>query len=243
MIPRHGALLAVLFALAPAAAAQTPGASGGAQPVGEPQAGEVLRDREFGVSTRAFGLQRDVEMFQWRRTPYGYVQEWSAGVIASDAFDPAYRNPDEMPLPGRIWWSRQVTLDGRPVSPDVLRAFGEWRSFRPSFSRLPANLAATFQPDGDGLSSAENPLRPQIGDLRITWRRLHLPPLRGKVTLRDGVWVPVPTPEAVPAAASSLPADAPEPAGWRWRGWYWFPLALLAFGGAMALRRGRGRRP
>jgi len=70
----------------------------------------------------------------------------------------------------------------------VLQTLGTWRVFRPNFSRLPANLAASFQPEGDGLGSAENPLEPRVGDLRIQWRELQLPPLEGKVELRDGRW-------------------------------------------------------
>jgi hypothetical protein len=100
-----------------------------------------------------------------------------------------------------------VTIDGVPLDPEVLRTLGQWRDFRPSFSALPGNLAATFQPEGIGLGSAENPLHPRIGDLRIHWRDLVLPPLDGLVALRDGRWqlVPkvVPAPTDTPAVAAS----------------------------------------
>jgi LPXTG-motif cell wall-anchored protein len=93
-----------------------------------------------------------------------------------------------------------VTLDGKPLAGSAVARLGEWRSFRPNFSALPGNLSATFQPEGDGLGSAENPLDPQVGDLRITWRELVLPPLQGQVVLRDGEWVLPGAPET--AAAS-----------------------------------------
>ena len=35
-------------------------------PEGEPQPGKPVRDSDFGVSTRQFGLERQVEMYQWR---------------------------------------------------------------------------------------------------------------------------------------------------------------------------------
>ena len=79
---------------------------------------------------------------------------------------------------------------------------------RPNFSRLPANLAASFQPEGEGLGSAENPLDPQIGDLRVSWRELVLPPLAGKVVLRDGVWRLVND-----AVGGALPEPAAAPIG------------------------------
>ncbi|KAB8318182.1 hypothetical protein SD81_017335 [Tolypothrix campylonemoides VB511288] len=181
----RAACAALLLWTAGVASAQSPAP---AEPEGAPVAGEVLRDADFGVSTRLFGLERRVEMYQWRRDGGRYERAWSAGLIDSTGFADGRANPAAMPLAGRRWWSQDATLDGRPLSPEVLRALGRWREFRPGFSRLPANLAATFQPDGDGLSSSENPLDPQVGDLRVTWRELVLPPLAGRIELHDGAW-------------------------------------------------------
>lgn len=174
-------------------------------PVGEPTTQGTLRDPEFGVRTRQPGLQRRVEMYQWRRAGSGYARVWSEEPIASGGHDPQHANPGAFPIRTRYWISRRVTLDGRPLQEDVFKEFGVWRAFRPGFDALPGNLAATFQPEGDGLSSAENPLDPQIGDLRITWRELRLPPLAGKVALEDGVWVPA-------ARGDSADATVGEPA-------------------------------
>lgn len=156
-------------------------------PQGEPVPGPALHDRDFGVVTRQFGLDRQVEMYQWQAAGDGYRQVWNAGRIDSANFSAGHENPP-MPLDSRRWWSQGATLDGNPIADTVLQAIGEWHWFRPNFSRLPANLAAAFQPEGDGLGSAENPLDPQVGDLRVTWRELRLPPLPGRVELRDGVW-------------------------------------------------------
>ena len=117
-------------------------------------------------------------------------------------FAPGHANPPKLPLDNRRWWSDDATLEGKPIDLAVLQTLGQWRVFRPNFSRLPANLAASFQPEGDGLGSAENPLDPQIGDLRITWRELSLPPLEGKVELRGDRWVLSPE-----AAAQALSAE------------------------------------
>lgn len=157
-------------------------------PLGLPQPDKSPRDAEFGVVSRQFGLERRVEMYQWRATGANYEKVWSAAPIASAAFAPGHANPPALPLASRRIMVDVVTLDGQPLDPEVLARFGEWREFRPNFSALPGNLSATFQPEGDGLGSAENPLDPRIGDLRVTWRELVLPPLEGKVALRDGVW-------------------------------------------------------
>ena len=158
---------------------------------GEPVSDEVVRDREFGVSARHFGLERRVEMYQWRAKDGGYERVWSETPIDASGYSAGHENP-EFPMRGRRWTAQRVTLDDKPVDRSVIEQYGQWRLFRPNFSALPGNLAATFQPEGDGLGSAENPLDPQIGDLRIGWRELTLPSLQGRVSLERGTWFPIP---------------------------------------------------
>lgn len=244
------AVALVGLAVAGAALAQAPApASGGVTaPRGMPEVSGELRDPDFGVRRRAAGLQRKVEMYQWRREGARYGAGWSQERIDSSAFDRAHANPDDFPVATRYWIATRVHLDGKPVSDDVLKAHGTWRAFRPGFSSLPGNLSATFQPEGDGLSSSENPLHPQVGDLRITWHALELPPLDGKVALENGAWVPTPAPgpvagAAVARAAPAAPVEAQPRRGGMAR-WHW--LVALASGAAllvvwMRVRRRRAR--
>lgn len=206
------------------------------EPVGDPVSGKALNDRDFGVVTRQFGLDRRVEMYQWRRSfdvaaqGDGYERVWNAAPIDSSGFSAGHVNPKRLPLENKRWWSESAMLDGKPLGADVLRAIGEWRVFRPNFSRLPSNLAATFQPEGDGLGSSENPLDPQIGDLRVSWRELRLPALEDKLQLREGAWRL--RPEAAAAALNAAPARehvasaAAEPDK---RGWSpgWLAVAIV----------------
>lgn len=182
-------------------------------PAGEPVASAPLKDAEFGVTTRQFALQRRVEMYQWQRDASGYRKVWSAEPIDSARFDAAYRNPGAFPLQTRYWVASGVSLDGHPVDEEVLKRLGRWHGFRPGFTALPGNLAATFQPEGDGLSSAENPLSPRIGDLRVTWRELRLPDLAGRVALQQGEWVPdeaaLASVDGIAAAEGAGGADGP----------------------------------
>jgi len=178
-------------------------------PVGEAQPDAPVRDVEFGVTVRQFGLERHVEMLQWESTPNGFARVWSDEPIDASRFDPAHANPVGWPLPGRRWLARSATLDGKPLDADVVATLGEWRDFRPSFNALPGNMAVTFQPEGDGLGSADNPLAPEVGDLRIRWRQLVLPPLQGRVRLENGSWTLVPASDAADVAASVAPAPAP----------------------------------
>ena len=59
---------------------------------------------------------------------------------------------------------------------------------RPGFSRVPFRWSRRFQPDGDGLSDSDNPLNPQVGDVRMFWSELFVPTLERQVILADGKW-------------------------------------------------------
>ena len=223
-------------------------------PVGTPQPDAPLKDVEFGVRVRQFGLERRVEMLQWRSTAHGYERAWSDQPIDAAGFDRAHANPVDWPLPGRRWLATSATLDGKPLDREVIEALGEWRDIRPSFDALPGNMAATFQPEGDGLGSADNPLAPEVGDLRIRWRALVLPPLQGRVRLQDGHWrlapaaaedgdpagapPPVAATVATPASAAA-PENAPRRSASPARGWWFGGGALVVILAALAARRRR----
>jgi hypothetical protein len=170
-------------------------------PEGEPRADRRLRDPDFGVQSGAFGLERRVEMYQWRRDANGYTRVWNAAPIDSSDFDAAHRNPPRLPVRNHQWWVGSVTLDGRPLPLPTVRLLGQWTPLRPGFSALPGRFARRFQPEGDGLGSSFNPLAPSIGDVRITWHEFVLPPLAGKVELRDGAWSLTPVAAAAPQPA------------------------------------------
>lgn len=202
-------------------------------PKGFPDPGAPLSDPDFKVRTRQFGLDRQVEMYQWRIGENGYERVWHGALIDSAGFDDAHANPPRLPIDSRRWWAGKPTLDGRPLDPSVLRSLGEWRVLRPNFSRLPVNLAASFQPEGEGLGSAENPLEPRIGDVRVSWRELVLPPLDGRVVLRDGTWQLA---DAADGGAGDAPPGAA--AGPAQRLWPFFGIALVVVAaGVVALRR------
>ena len=207
-------------------------------PIGAPQPDRSVRDVEFGVVARHFGLERQVEMYQWRAADQGYLKTWSAQPIDSAGFAAGHANPP-FPLQGRRWLAKSISIDGKPLDPEVIAGLGQWRDFRPSFSALPGNLAVTFQPEGDGLGSAENPLDPQIGDLRIHWRELVLPPLQDRVMLRDGRWRLL-APQAADAADAE-DGSMPTPSKPRRAPWLFGGGALIALIVALAARRRRRR--
>lgn len=185
-------LLALLLAVAP-----TPVPA--QEDPGRPWAERPLVDEEFGVVSHAFGLRRQVEMAQWRRSGGEYLLVWSAQPIDSSRFPRQHRNPGEFRLRSREWTTAATMPDGRPLAEAAVEALGIWRPLAPDPGALPENLAATFQPDGDMLTTADDPSAPRVGDLRIRWFERVLPPLRDRVVLRGGVWI-----------ATDAPADTAE---------------------------------
>lgn len=226
-------LAGVLLAIATSISAQVESAQ--VEPEGYPDPGAPLVDEDFRVRTREFGLDRRVEMYQWRASEAGYERVWHGARIDSSGFAPGHENPI-LRLENRRWWAPQPTLDGKPLDPAVLRTLGEWRRLHPNFTRLPVNLAASFQPEGDGLGTAENPLDPQIGDLRVTWRELVLPPLAGKVELRDGTWRLVAEADEHAPGASNMAATERNRTQ---RLWPFLGFGLLAIAALVAVVRRR----
>ncbi|GAB3727965.1 hypothetical protein GCM10028862_05020 [Luteimonas pelagia] len=227
--PRVGAWCACVAALAFATVAQAASSPPVAGPVvepGEPMNVAAPKDPEFGVETKRHGLRRAVAMLQWRRAGGGYARTWADAPV-DDAGHPDGRANPDFPIPSREWIA-EVRVDGRPLAREALLALGEWRPLRPDFASLPGNMSATFQPEGDGLGTAANPQAPEVGDLRITWQALHLPPLAGRIVLDDGTWRLAP---GVPARPGGPDVPAMEEArvvsGVGWLDWR---VALLALG-------------
>ena len=211
-------------------------------PEGEARSNGELRDPDFRVVTRQFGLERRVEMYQWRAGEAGYRPVWNQAPIDSAGFATGHENPPAVPIQSERWWAPDPTLDDAPLDVSVLKSLGEWRIFRPGFSRLPANLAAAFQPEGDGLGTAENPLDPQIGDLRVSWRELVLPPLVGQVAMRNGAWhLKRDAVRPVQSQAYDEPAETAARESVRAL-WPWLLAALLPLLAAVAWRRRKGPR-
>lgn len=235
------ALPGIVAAQVGGAVGAVPVGAGTEHPLGTPQPDKSVRDPEFGVVARHFGLERHVEMYQWQRATKGYAHAWSEQPLDSTGFAPGHDNPP-FPLQGKRWRAASISIDGKLLDDKVVQVLGNWRGFRPSFNALPGNLAATFQPLGDGLGSGENPLDPQVGDLRITWRELVLPSLQDKVLLHDGRWGLLATPAAVATAAADGPiADDTAP---RKRRLPWLlggGVLLVLIAGLAAWRRRRTR--
>ena len=195
---------------APANAAQPPAMATQTTPQGQVESAAAVADPMFGVHAKVIGLERSVEMLQWRKvdfpTPPHYEQAWTAERIDSSGFDAAHRNPGELPFNGERWWTAEPKLDGHPVSADVLAALDAWSPLKPDLAQLPTNLAVSFQPDGDWLSTSQDPAHPEVGDVRVRWRVIEHAPAPAGAMLVAGRWE---MPAKATTAASSAAAPSP----------------------------------
>lgn len=229
------ACLLLLLAVASAAWAQAPD-----MPV-RPRPSERLVDPEFGIASEAYALRREVQMLQWVPDAQGDRLDWRDAVVPSTGLAAGPRNPAALPFVAIQWQAGARMPDGVELPHALIAQLGEWRLLHPDPARLPPNLAATFQPAGDVLTSAADPMAPQAGDLRLRWSELVLPDGVGFIE-NDGRWGP--SQAAIDhdvggqaAPSTLLPVDASGP---RWR--YWLAAALLlAFVAALAWRQHRRR--
>jgi hypothetical protein len=208
---------APVAAMPPAAATSQPAAQ--AHPQGQIESAVAVTDPDFGMHANALGLERRVEMLQWRKVnfpaPPHDEQAWVAGRVDASGLDAAHKNPGDLPFNGARWWSVDPKLDGHPVSNDVLAALDAWAPLKPDLSQLPTNLAVSFQPDGDWLSTSQDPAHPQIGDVRVRWRVIEHASAPARTVLIGGRWE---LPAANSVAATS-PSVITTPSTTDARGW------------------------
>lgn len=134
----------------------------------------VLTDADFGISTPAIKLARDVEMYQWHeekktqtkqntggssttKTTYDYSREWSDELIDSSRFEhrAGHENPSNKPYSSTVWTAEEVRVGAYRLSNDLL---AQWNDFEPFPIRQPA--AAVEQPAAnaeDELTFADEP--------------------------------------------------------------------------------------
>lgn len=155
--------------------------------------GERL-DPDFNQVAEGLGLQRKVEMYQWRerketreetstggskttRTVYRYERSWNDELIDSRRFaqPEGHENPPSMPFGSAEWRAGEVRLGALTLAPAVVDEIDGWRPMAVQPERLPANLAASFAVDDGRLTTVRG--EPQVGDLRIAFSRLPEGPL------------------------------------------------------------------
>jgi hypothetical protein len=148
--------------------------------VGTPGVVEPPTDTEFGLKANTPLLVRHVEMFQWRELHFGnevnYEQAWVDRLVDAGHFDqPAgHANPASFPLKGNKFDAGLVQIGGFRLSPELIRALPGSATVEPDTKSLPVNLAASFSPYEQYLTTSSQPNSPRIGDVRVSWDEIPL---------------------------------------------------------------------
>jgi hypothetical protein len=154
-----------------------------ARVVGTPTVLEPPSDPEFGLKADTPVLIRHVEMFQWRELHFGsqisYELAWVDHPVDANRFaQPAgHANPAGFPLTKKTFDGGLVQIGGFRLSPELIRALPGSAVVPPDLKSLPPNLAASFGPYGNYLTTSSQPQSPRLGDLRVSWEIIPLQPI------------------------------------------------------------------
>lgn len=145
-------------------------------------------DSEFGISTHAIKLIREVEMYQWTEdtdketrkklgggtetvTTYKYTKEWSPKHISSSDFkEPTgHTNPASMRFNNKTFTANPVTVGAFTLANSQVNMIRGGEPFPfPDDYAVPARLEpATLSPTQ--LYIGEDPSNPAVGDLKVTY--------------------------------------------------------------------------
>lgn len=151
-----------------------------------------LTDASFGVNSRAIKLKRIAEMYQWQEesqseekkklgggtetvTTYTYSTTWSEKPINSNQFKKAdgHRNPANMPYRTEEWKAEEVTVGPFRLAQSVIDKISGYTPLElsPEYD-LPDNLKNRASFDLQTVYLGRNPLSPEIGDLRVSFRQI-----------------------------------------------------------------------
>ncbi|XP_020665948.1 transmembrane protein 43 [Pogona vitticeps] len=143
-----------------------------------------LYDPSYGLSIRAVKLKRQVEMYQWveyedskeyeedgemkKETRYSYNTEWKAEVVNSKNFDReiGHKNPSAMAVESFTAIAPDVQVGRFFLSRGLIEKIDNFKQM--SLSRLEDPHADVIR-SGDYFFHSENPRRPEVGDLRVSF--------------------------------------------------------------------------
>ena len=154
--------------------------------------GSPAEDPEFRFHADALKLDRTVEMYQWKEeshsetqkklgggeetiTRYAYTREWSARAIDLGVFrdQNGHRNPPLPNVRSHAFYPPNAKLGAFTLGPNALSEISATEPFPPPEDALAgarASLGSRAQIAGGGVYAGADADRPQIGDVRVTWR-------------------------------------------------------------------------
>ncbi|XP_043375610.1 transmembrane protein 43 isoform X2 [Dermochelys coriacea] len=143
-----------------------------------------LFDPSYGLSIHAVKLKRQVEMYQWveyedskeyeengevkKETRYSYNTEWKSEVVNSRNFDReiGHKNPSAMAVESFTAIAPDVQVGSFFLSKGLIEKIDSFKQM--SLSKLEDPHADITRRE-DYFYHSENPRRPEVGDLRVSF--------------------------------------------------------------------------
>ncbi|NWH32258.1 TMM43 protein, partial [Chloropsis hardwickii] len=143
-----------------------------------------LFDPSYGLSIHAVKLKRNVEMYQWveyedskeyeedgeikKETKYSYNTEWKSEIVNSRNFDReiGHKNPSAMAVESFTAVSPNVQVGSFVLSKGLVDKIDDFKQL--SLSHL-EDPHADVTRGGDYFYHSDNPRRPEVGDLRVSF--------------------------------------------------------------------------
>ncbi|NXV70329.1 TMM43 protein, partial [Molothrus ater] len=143
-----------------------------------------LFDPSYGLSIQAVKLKRNVEMYQWveyedskeyeedgeikKETKYSYNTEWKSEVVNSRNFDReiGHKNPSAMAVESFTAVSPNVQVGSFVLSKGLVDKIDNFKQL--SLSHLEDPHADVTRRE-DYFYHSDNPRRPEVGDLRVSF--------------------------------------------------------------------------
>ena len=149
-----------------------------------------VRDAQLGVNAIAAVLLRNVELYQWREHCAGSACNYDTGWgVPADSrkFREAkgHENPPA-PFTTAVFVAPGLKLGAFGVDAALLVAQHAPQAHPVSDAGLPPNLAASFSAVNGALYAGGDPVRPQVGMLRVSYRVVPLGAATLEGVQRDG---------------------------------------------------------
>ncbi|XP_064605666.1 transmembrane protein 43-like [Liolophura sinensis] len=142
---------------------------------------EVLTDTLYDVSISAVKLKRQVEMYQWveqehkrevnegshtkEDITYSYSQEWRSDLVRSSSFDNTvgHHNPSEFAVQPKEYVASGVWVGAFELSKGLVEKINQYKDIEASSPSLQPGVQLYMGYYYHG----NDPLRPQVGDLKV----------------------------------------------------------------------------
>lgn len=148
----------------------------------------VLVDEDFGISSEAIRLRREVEMYQWQEksetktekklgggeetvTTYTYSKGWSGSPVDSSAFQQpgGHQNPSGFPVESATWDAETASVGAFVLPPDLVSQLGGFEALPVREIPQDAQWPADATVEQGRIYVGEDAGAPHVGDLRIAY--------------------------------------------------------------------------